>query len=244
MTFPSGVKRQEPGNDNLCETCHRGRESKSTVDALLATGKPKFVNVHYLPAGAVKLGASVHVGYEYDGKLYAGPLVHQGGVQCTSCHAPVASHHTFQIVDAWDATCRACHADANGDPTNIRLVPKADYDGDGNVTEPLASEIEGLSARLMAAMQAVAAPPGLCYGPGIYPYFFKDTDGNKTCSLTEAVAANGFSGWTPALVKASFNYQLSRTEPGAWAHNFDYIAQLLIDSTADLGGNVVALTRP
>ena len=31
-------------------------------------------------------------------------------------------------------------------------------------------------------MQAVAAAPGLCYSPGSYPYFFKDTDGNKTCS--------------------------------------------------------------
>src|SRR5262249_36535057 len=28
VTFPSGVVRQEPGHDNLCETCHRGRESK------------------------------------------------------------------------------------------------------------------------------------------------------------------------------------------------------------------------
>jgi len=50
--------------------------------------------------------------------------------------------------------------------------------------------------------------------------------------------------WTPALVKASYNYQLSRTEPGAWAHNFDYMAQPLYDSVADLGGSVVGLVRP
>jgi hypothetical protein len=58
------------------------------------------------------------------------------------------------------------------------------------------------------------------------------------------VASNGFTAWTPALVKGSFNYQLSQKEPGAWAHNFDYIAQLLYDSVADLGGNVTTLTRP
>ncbi|MEO8212333.1 MAG: cytochrome c3 family protein [Myxococcales bacterium] len=244
VTFPSGVRRQEPGNDNLCETCHRGRESKATVDAALATGKPKFVNVHYLPAGATKLGSAVHVGYEYDGKTYAGPLVHMGGTQCTSCHAPAASHHTFQIADAWGATCRVCHADAAGDPRNIRLVHPSDYDGDGNASETLAAEIEGLAGRLLAAMQAVAVAPGVCYAPGIYPYFFKDTDGSKACSAAESVASNGFVGWTAPLVKASFNYQLSRTEPGAWAHNFDYMAQLLHDSIVDLGGNVAGLTRP
>jgi hypothetical protein len=45
-------------------------------------------------------------------------------------------------------------------------------------------------------------------------------------------------------MKASFNYQLSRKEPGAWAHNFDYMVQLLYDGIADLGGNTTTLTRP
>jgi len=244
VTFPSGVKRQEPGNDNLCETCHRGREAKATVDAQLATGKAKFMNVHYLPAGAVKLGSAVHVGYEYDGKAYAGPLTHVGGAQCTSCHNPVESHHTFQITDAWDGTCRICHADAGGDPKKIRLIHLADYDGDGSVTESLAAEVDGLAARVLAAMQAAAPAPGICYSPDIYPYFFKDSDSNKACSASEMVASNGFTAWTPTLMKASFNYQLSRKEPGAWAHNFDYIAQLLYDGIADLGGSVAGLTRP
>jgi len=244
VTFPSGVVRNEPGTDNVCETCHRGREAKSTVDAQLATGKPQFKNVHYLPAGATKLGSAVHVGYEYDGKTYAGPMTHMGGEQCTSCHDPSASHHTFRIADAWDATCHACHADAGGDATKIRLVHLADYDGDGSVTEPLAAEIDGLAAKLLTAMQSLAASPGLCYQPGAYPYFFKDTDGDRACSATEAVGSNAFAAWTPALVKASFNFQLSRTEPGAWAHNFDYMAELLYDGIADLGGTTAGLTRP
>ena len=244
VTFPSGVTRQEPGRDNVCESCHRGRESKSTVDAAIAAGKPTFKNVHYLPAGAVKLGSAVHVGYEYDGKTYVGPLTHVGGTQCTSCHDPAASHHTFKITDAWNTTCRNCHADANGDPKNIRLIRTVDYDGDGSNTEPLAGEIDGLAARTLAAMQAVAAAPGLCYAEATYPYYFKDTNGDKTCSAAEAVASNGFSAWTAGLSKAAFNYQLSRKEPGAWAHNFDYMAQLLYDSTADLGGDVSKLRRP
>jgi predicted CXXCH cytochrome family protein len=241
VTFPSGVTRMEPGHDNLCETCHRGREAKATVDARLAKGMLGFVNVHYFPAGATKLGSAVHVGYEYDGKTYAGPLTHVGGTQCTTCHDPVGSHHTFQITDAWDGTCRACHADADRDPQKIRLVHTDDYDGDGDTTEALAAEVDGLAARLLAAMQATAA---LCNAGGIYPYFFKDTDGDKMCSPAEAVSSNGFSAWTAPLVKAAYNYQLSRNDPGAWAHNFDYIAQLLYDSVADLGGNVAALKRP
>ena len=112
------------------------------------------------------------------------------------------------------------------------------------VTEPLAAEIDGLAARTLAAMQAVAAAPGLCYAEASYPYFFKDTNGDKSCSAAEAVSSNGFSAWTAGLAKAAFNYQLSRKEPGAWAHNFDYMAQLLYDSTADLGGDVSKLRRP
>ena len=45
-------------------------------------------------------------------------------------------------------------------------------------------------------------------------------------------------------MKASFNYQLSHKEPGAWVHNFDYMVQLLYDGISDLGGNVTNLNRP
>jgi predicted CXXCH cytochrome family protein len=244
VTFPSGIVRKEPGHDNLCETCHRGRAAKSTVDATIASGKLAFVNVHYLPAGATKLGTAVQVGYEYTGQTYAGPLAHMGGTQCTSCHDPKSSNHTFTIADSWDATCKTCHADADGDPTNIRQVHLADYDGDGNTKETLAAEIDGLAARVLAAMQGAVPAPGPCYAPATYPYFFKDTDGDKACSAAEAVAANAFTAWTPGLVKAAYNYQLSRTDPGAWAHNFAYMGELLYDSVADLGGDVSKLTRP
>jgi predicted CXXCH cytochrome family protein len=244
VTFPSGVTVDEPGNDNVCETCHAGRAAKATVDAAIAAGKPAFEDIHHLPAGAVKLGSDVHVGYEYPGKNYVGKLSHIGGTQCTSCHDPIGSHHTFQIVDSWNGTCSVCHADADGDPKNIRVIHTLDYDGDGSATEPLAGEISGLAAATLAAIQAVAPAPGLCYAPGVYPYFFKDTNGDKSCSATEEVFANAFTAWTPALSKAAFNYHLSQSEPGAWAHNFDYTAELLFDSTQDLGGNVSKLVRP
>jgi hypothetical protein len=240
-TFPSGVTLKLMGNDNLCSSCHAGRESKATIDAALKAGAPKFVNVHYLPAGSTKLGSQAHLGYEYDGSMYAGPLMHTGGTQCTSCHDPVATKHTFAITDAFDTRCKTCHADANGNPKAIRNKHKVDYDGDGNVTEPLAEEINGMAAKLLAAMQTKAP---LCYGPGLYPYFFKDTDMDGKCSAAETVATNGFAAWTAELVKAAHNYQISRVEPGAWAHNFDYMAQLLYDSTVAMRGDGAGMTRP
>jgi predicted CXXCH cytochrome family protein len=244
VTFPSGVTVEEPGHDNLCETCHRGRAAKSDVDAAIAAGKPAFEDVHHLPAAAVKLGADVHVGYEYPGKTYVGALSHVGGTQCTSCHDPKGSHHTFEVTDAWTGLCSTCHADANGDPRNIRVIHTLDYDGDGSATGPLADEIAGLAATTLAAMQAAAPAPGICYTPDVYPNFFFDTNGDKSCSASEAVSSNAFAAWTPALSKAAFNYQLSQNDPGSWAHNFDYTAELLYDSTQDLGGDVSKLTRP
>jgi hypothetical protein len=62
--------------------------------------------------------------------------------------------------------------------------------------------------------------------------------------LTESVSSNGYAAWTPALMKAAFNYQLSLTEPGGWAHNFDKLDHLLHDSVQDLGGSLTTLTRP
>lgn len=242
--FPGGKVVQQPGFDNLCSVCHSGRASKATVDAQIATGQFRFVNVHYLPAAGTKLGNAATVGYEYPDRVYAGPLAHMGGVQCTSCHAPVASQHSFRIEDTWDARCGICHADANGDPEKVRLVHLADYDGDGDVSEPLRAEIDGMAATLLVAMRAAAGAPGLCYDAGAYPYFFADTDGDGVCSAEEATAAHAFSGWTAQLMQAAHNYQLSRKDPGAWAHNFDYIGQLLFDSTENLAQSSGTLARP
>lgn len=240
-TFPGGATAKLMGNDNLCSNCHAGREAKATIDAALRAGPPKFLNVHYLPAGSLKLGFQAHLGYEYDGNTYAGPLTHVGGTQCTSCHDPLASKHTFRVTDTWEARCKNCHTDVNGEPRAIRNKHKADYDGDGNVTEPLPDEISGMADKLLAAMRTKAA---ICYGAGAYPYFFKDTDMNGSCSATEAVSANGFAPWTADLVKAAHNLQISKVEPGAWAHNFEYMGQLLYDSTVALRGDGAGMTRP
>ena len=45
-------------------------------------------------------------------------------------------------------------------------------------------------------------------------------------------------------MRAAHNYQLQAKDPGAYAHNFEYVAQLLIDSIEDLGGDVAGVIRP
>lgn len=244
VTYPSGVTLTSTGNkDNICGTCHSGRESKASVDAAIAAGTLSFKNVHYLPAAAVLNGSAAHVGYEYGGKTYAGKKGHAGGMSCTWCHAPAAGNHSFDVADNL-ARCEQCH-DPGGVET-YRWTSVLDYDGDGNDTEPLVDEVAGLEAALLAQMQAVGTANGtpLAYSGGSYPYFFKDLNGNGVVDPSEATSANGFKGWTPGILKASFNFQLSKKEPGAWAHNMKYIAQLLIDSIEDLGGNVSTLSRP
>ncbi|HMB23956.1 MAG TPA: hypothetical protein VKP08_14035, partial [Anaerolineales bacterium] len=58
-------------------------------------------------------------------------------------------------------------------------------------------------------------------------------------------ASVNFSGnWTPRLLEAAYNYQYTQKDPGAFVHNPKYVIQFLIDSIADLGGDVSKYTRP
>lgn len=125
------------------------------------------------------------------------------------------------------------------DHRNIRMMASKnqDYDGDGNRTEGIYFELEGMRNRLMAAIQAYTSGEGfgaVCYGAAVYPYWFKDTNGDGQCQEDEAAFGNRYVTWTPRLVRAAYNYQVSLKDPGAFAHNAKYILQLLHDATADI----------
>ena len=74
----------------------------------------------------------------------------------------------------------------------------------------------------------------IVYDSASYPYFFVDTDG-------DGVGDDRFASWTPRLLKAAYNYQVSLKDPGEYAHGGKYIVQLLHDSIADLN---VAIAEP
>jgi hypothetical protein len=253
VIFPSGKTVSFGGKDadgkfiaddaNLCIMCHQGRESTLSVNNYLA-GKPEdtadksisFKNVHYLAAGATLFGADAAGAYQYANKEYDGQLQHPLG-KCTDCH----DVHELEVkVDA----CKACHGDKPVD--EIRMVA-TDWDGDGNTTEGVKGEIDTLAEALYAQIQTYAkdkAGAGIVYDAATYPYFLLDADGDGQPDKNDQGGTIGYNAWTPRLLKAAFNYQYTQKDPGAFTHNPQYVMQFLIDSIADLGGNVSAYTRP
>jgi hypothetical protein len=208
-----------------------------------ASEKLGFANMHYFAAGATQYGGTAKGGYQYAGKAYDVKFAHVVGFDtCVDCH----DQHSLEVrVEE----CAVCHpgVQKKEDLKKIRMIASAhDYDGDGDALEGIAGEIETLQAALYAAIQAYGTKAGapILYDSHSHPYFFKDTNANGTVDPNEAVSANQYKSWTPRLLKAAYNYQVSLKDPGAFAHNAKYIIQLLFDSIEDLDATAVAkLTR-
>ncbi len=252
VKFPSGVEVTGLGAEARCMICHQGRASKVQVDAQIekfqatdpdAVVQPikqgdtevrfGFINIHYFAAAATLYGDEVKGGYEYDGKAYDFKNDHVEGFNtCVGCHNP----HTTEVKVE---QCALCHEGVKTaeDLKSIRMVSSApDYDGDGDVKEGMAGEIEGLQAALYTAIQAYAkevAGLAIAYDSAAYPYFFADADGDGKGDTSDKGPV-AYSNWTPRLLKAAYNYQLSVKDPGAFAHGNKYIVQLLYDSIEDL----------
>ncbi len=249
VNFPSGAQLDtgNPGS-NLCVTCHQGRESSVSVANAIAgldldtvSDKLKFINVHYLAAGATLFGTQAKGLYEYAGKTYQGRLKHIGSFDtCTECH-------NTHGLDVKTQSCMSayCHGAAKI-PQNIRKTPK-DFDGDGDKTEGLAREIETLGETLLDAMagyaKTVVGKP-IAYDAHAYPYFFNDNNENGTVDAGET----GYKSWTPRLLRAAYNYQYVQKDPGAFAHNGKYVLQVLYDSLEDFSAkapvDMTGMVRP
>jgi hypothetical protein len=229
--------------------CHQGRASTGSVDGAIAEAgladddtaseELGFVNIHYYAAAATQYGTLAMGGYQYEGKAYDAKFAHVEEIDtCFTCHDP----HTLEIKVE---TCAECHTDvaSKEDLKNVRLQGSTvDYDGDGDVTEGVFHEIEGLQGILYPAIQAYASDAGvsIVYDSHAYPYFFIDTNGNGEADEDEAAYPNRYNAWTGRLLKAAYNYQTSIKDPGAFAHGGKYIIQLLYDSIEDLDADLVA----
>jgi hypothetical protein len=243
VTFPSGITVDHLGPEARCMTCHQGVESAKSVNAKLAglgddavTPKLDFINVHYTAAASMLYGNQVKVGYEYPGKKYAGHFEHKAPyTTCTACHETHAL--AVKVND-----CMGCHKEVT-DKASLHLIraDKIDRDGNGNIDEGVAQELDHLRAMLLAAIEdyakTVAGKP-VVYDPHAYPYFFNDLNGNGKADKDEAKFPNRYKSWTPRLMKAAYNYQFVTKDPGAFAHNPTYATELLHDSLADLGAKV------
>jgi hypothetical protein len=249
VVFPSGAEITGLGDESRCMECHQGRASTVSVnDAIAEAGVDMdatsedlgFINIHYYAAAATQYGTFAMGGYQYDGKTYDARFAHvEEFDECSECHDP----HSLELRVG---SCSECHTDVSSleDVANIRLPGStADYDGDGDVEEGVTMEIAGLQEILYGAMQAYASDvPGtaIAYDSHAYPYFFIDTNENGEADEDEANYGNQYNVWTPRLVKAAYNYQVSKKDPGTYAHGGKYIIQLLYDSIEDLNPDLIA----
>ena len=263
VDFPSGASVTLGDNSNYCLQCHQGRGSKFTISAKIAGGDPpySFSNIHYYAAGASLFGQEVQGGFEYGGKTYVGRNLyanHQGSFDtCVECHMGTKSEHKeldytgkmHNVLKPDPRDCVYCHGydiaqpHPGADPDKfefhgIRPASIPDLDGDGIVSESIQQEIYDLEDALYAALQAEGFKIGvpIVYDSHAYPYFFNDTNGNGVPDPEEATRSNGYS-FTGKMLKAAYNFQFSKKEPGAFIHNPIYMAQLLVDGIIDLGGD-------
>ena len=255
VTFPSGVTVNNVGADARCMSCHQGRSSTDSVDKTLVgkkedTPDPKlsFINIHYRAAGATRFGGEVRGGYQYPGLAYKGYFIHAKDFEtCASCH----EQHTVKIVVS---ECGTCHGEAEiKGAIDLHRIRKndTDYDGDGDTKEGIYDEITTLHTALIGAIQSYAEKvvgSKVAYDRHNYPYFFNDKNGNGKADQPEAIYPNQYRQWTPRLLKAAYNYQYVAKDPGAYAHNAQYVIQLLHDSLKDLSTktkvDVSKLVRP
>ena len=241
VVFPSGAELTGLGREAVCMNCHQGRASVVQVDAAIekagatdddtVVAELGFTNIHYFAAAVARYGTQVKGGYEYEGKSYDVMFDHVEGVQtCQSCHNP----HSLELQVN---KCVGCHTGVTDAESvkNIRMQSSmVDYDGDGDVEEGIAFEIEGMQALLLTAIQAYAnevSGSPIVYSPTVYPYFIIDANAD---GAVDAGDTEKYASWTPRLAKAAYNYQTSIKDPGAFAHGGKYIIELLYDSVEDL----------
>jgi hypothetical protein len=245
VTFPSGLEINSLGPEARCMQCHQGRtstlqvngaiEKAGLVDDLDKTNEElAFINIHYYAAGATLYGTQAKGGYEYAGKSYDAKFEHVAGFDsCVSCHNP----HTLEVeVEA----CSACHTGvaSQDDLKDIRMAGSmVDYDGDGDTSKGVYYEIGGLQEKLLQAIQAYAneiSGKAIVYDSHSHPYWFIDSNENGVADPEEVNRDNRYNAWTGRLLQAAYNYQVSKKDPGGYAHGGKYLLQLLHDSIADL----------
>ncbi len=251
VVMPSGIELTGLGDESRCMECHQGRQSTVSVNASIeeagladedtVSEDLGFANIHYYAAAATKYGTLAKGGYEYEGKSYDGNFAHVAEFDtCIECH----DAHTLEVKVE---QCTECHTDAASleDLRDVRMQGSlVDYDGDGDLDEGVFYETQGLQEMLYQAIQAYAeevAGTPIVYDAGSYPYFFLDTNADGEVSEDEAAFPNQYNAWTPRLLKAAYNYQVSLKDPGEYAHGGKYIIQLLYDSIEDLN---TALSSP
>jgi predicted CXXCH cytochrome family protein len=210
-------------------------------------------NNHDIQVAGVSFGSDGHIGYEYSGQTYAGRKQHHGTTaSCTECHSPKGSRHSFEVAESVTANvCASCHsgtAYTTWSAAARNLATGPGYDNDATTTTlaaELGSFVKGVGAAINQYTRAALVTPAAGNFCLTSAFAVKAEVGNTT-GYCAAGTGTWNGGYDPKMGRAMFNVSMcTSTDPAAWAHNFDYCAQLLYDSAVDLTGVAPAgLTRP
>jgi cytochrome c553 len=234
VRFPSGLMHPVQGVEASCMTCHQGRTAGVNVREAIAgqdddatNPELRFINPHYATAAATWLGGYGGAGYLYEERDYSGRFFHARPVStCNSCHEP----HTLEVAFE---PCLTCHqADS---PQDIR-ISRQSYDGSGNTSVGIRSDIQANARLLLETVKSYAADVAgapMVYDRTQYPYFFSDANGDGVIDVSEGQAV-AYSAWTPRSLRAAYNWKLVTADPGSYAHNPHYALELLYDSIEDI----------
>lgn len=234
VRFPSGLMHPVQGVEASCMTCHQGRTAGVNVREAIAgqdddatNPELRFINPHYATAAATWLGGYGGAGYLYEERDYSGRFFHARPVStCNSCHEP----HTLEVAFE---PCLTCHqADS---PQDIR-ISRQSYDGSGNTSVGIRSDIQANARLLLETVKSYAADVAgapMVYDGTQYPYFFSDANGDGVIDVSEDQAV-AYSAWTPRSLRAAYNWKLVTADPGSYAHNPHYALELLYDSIEDI----------
>jgi len=236
VAFPSGLMHPVQGVEASCLTCHQGRTAGVNVRSTIAgmevdmpNPELRFINPHYATAAATWLGGYGGAGYQYDGQDYSGRFFHARPVaSCNSCHEP----HTLEVAFE---PCLTCH---QGDSPEDLRISRQSYDGSGDTSKGIRSDIQANAALLLDTVKTYAADVAgapIVYDGTRYPYFFADANGDGVADVSEGRPV-AYSGWTPRSLRAAYNWKLVTADPGNYAHNPHYALELLYDSIEDLSG--------
>ena len=159
---------------------------------------------------------------------------------CNECHGT----HDLEVQVK---ECDTCHGVNSEDELHDIRMTDFDFDGDGDISTGIAVEVMNVNELLYAAIQAytleVTNSP-IAFNAAAYPYWFVDTNENGVADPGESNRDNAYTSWTPRLLRAAYNYTWTLKDPGAYAHNGQYILQVLYDSLQDIGADITGLTRP
>jgi hypothetical protein len=218
--LPGGTLVEAAGAGRLCMSCHNGRRAGTTIDGHVQNGNDHFGPHHSVQGdmlAAVNAYPKVNEGFAWSTSRHI--LVQDA---CVTCHThPVPYDETTETAytgHTFEPTVEAC-APCHGTLASFRDVQaKYDYDGDGNSTEGVQGEVEGLLALTQAAIVDASETPEK---RAILEASFEDSLGSPRVT-------------TVAQRAAGYNWAYVSYDGSKGVHNATYSIQLLQQSILSL----------